>query len=74
MNTFVQLFFENKPSIVSSGFLKFKNTDWPTELIVNKFLNHIEFHSKWFIVIKYVLMNEIINSNRKYIHFETLTK
>jgi hypothetical protein len=46
MNTFVQLFFENETSIVSSGLLKFKNTDWSTKLIVNKFLNHIEFHSK----------------------------
>jgi hypothetical protein len=33
------LFFENKPSIVSSGFLKFKNMDWSTKLYVNKFLN-----------------------------------
>jgi hypothetical protein len=56
MNTFVQLFFENKPSIVSNGLLKFKNMDWSTKLIVDKFLNDIEFHSKWFIVIKYVLI------------------
>jgi len=46
MNTFVQLFFENKPSIVNNGLLKFKNMDWSTKLIVDKFLNDIEFHSK----------------------------
>ncbi len=69
-----QLSFENKPSIVNSGLLKVKNMDLSTKLIVNNFFNHIEFHSKWFIMIKYVLMNEIINFNGKYIYFETLTK
>jgi len=60
MNIFCN-FLENNAIIINSELLKFKNMDWSTLWIVNNCKNHIKFHSKLFIMIKYVVKNEMKN-------------